>query len=54
MLKWFCKKWTAFWNKGTYPDDPRQRDRIKAFILGSGTSPKVRDGVVKVEVSHGE
>ena len=40
---------------GAYPDDPKERARIKAHILGAGAGPamKVEEGKVRVEVEDG-
>ena len=54
MLKLLYLKFFAFWNRGAYPSDQKERDRIKAFILGAGVPPNVRNGRVKVGISDGK
>ena len=53
MFAWIRGWWKAFVEKGAYPDDPDERCRIKAHILGAGAAVG-KQGPVKVEVDDGK
>ncbi len=53
MLGWLQEHWRRWWNKNLYPDDPAERRRIKAFILGAGCVPRPEaDGKIHIRLEE--
>jgi hypothetical protein len=55
MFKWIHNKRRNFMEKGAYPDDPMERMRIKAFILGAGAGAAMQpgpDGKIRIGVEQ--
>ena len=52
VFKWIRDRWTALLQMGSYPDDLKERQNIKAHILGAGagSAMRVENGAVKIEV----
>jgi hypothetical protein len=53
MFGWIRKRWKSFLAQYAYPDDPDERRKIKAYILGGGAAFG-KSGSVKVEVEDGK